>query len=152
MYRMNCSLSHYSWSHWYSSFRSYKIHSKFPLPSAITSAYLDYLVGSVTPTFIPEGLNAWWSYLSQAWIAACICSMEQLSTRRYPVNNLGSTCVPSLPHSVKAALPLSATQSQLLLLGLWFLFYSCVCDLYFCVLAGLWTQEVLVDNMPWWQL
>lgn len=40
------------------------------------------------------------------------------------VDKLGSTCVPSCPHCVKAASPVPATQSQLPLLAWKFLFLS----------------------------
>ena len=85
IYRRNYScLGHYGWSHWYPSFSIYKILSKGPLLSAITSAYLGYLHGGVTQIFIPENLKAWWVYPYQAWIAVCTCSAEQGSTRRCP--------------------------------------------------------------------
>lgn len=78
------SLQLISGCNWYSSFSYDTVILNLPLPSAITSAYLDYIPGGVTQTFIREGLNAWWSYLSQAWVAACICSTGQGSTSRCP--------------------------------------------------------------------
>ena len=58
------------------------------------------------------------------------------------MDNSGFSCVFRCPHCVKAALSFPATQSQLLLLG----------DFCFCLLAGLWTLEVLVGEVPWWKL
>lgn len=41
-----------------------------------------HISGIVTQIFVPKGLNVWWSYFSQAWVAASICPMRQESSRR----------------------------------------------------------------------